>query len=127
MKSIKKNYEIHASIARVWDALVNPSEIENWGAGPAKMDDKVGSRFELWGGDIWGTNTKTEVNKLLVQDWYAGDWKEPSKLEIKLTETNGKTKVTLLHENVPNSEIDEIDDGWDRYYFEPIKEYLENN
>lgn len=101
MKPIKKNYEIHASIACVWNALVNCSEIENWDAGPAKMDDKVGSRFELRGGDIWGTNTRMEVNKLLIQDWYAG----------KLTETNGKTKVTLLRENVPNSEFGGIDDG----------------
>lgn len=127
MRPIKKTYEISVSTSRVWSALVNPGEIENWGAGPAKMEDKVGSRFKLWGCDIFGTNTKIETNKLLAQDWYTGDWEEPSKLEIKLSETNGKIKVALLHENVPDSEHDEIEDGWDRYYFGPMKEYLEGN
>lgn len=54
MKIIKKSYEINVCVEKVWVALTDPAEIDNWGAGPAKMDDKVGTRFELWGGDIHG-------------------------------------------------------------------------
>ena len=58
MKIIKKNYVVNASIEKVWDALVNPSTINKWGGGPAKMSAVSASEFELWGGDIYGKNTK---------------------------------------------------------------------
>lgn len=58
MKIIKKTYTINAPIEKVWDALVNPSTINKWGGGPSKMSSAKSFEFELWGGDIYGTNTK---------------------------------------------------------------------
>ena len=125
MKTIKQAYLIDAPIEKVWNALVVPKEIENWGAGSAKMDDKVGTKFELWGGDIHGTNTRVVKNKILEQDWYGGDWPQPSKATFLLSEENGKTKLDLVHENVPDKEAESIDEGWKEYYLGPIRDYLE--
>jgi len=36
----------------------DPQAIEGWGAGPAKMDEKVGTEFSLWDGEVWGKNIK---------------------------------------------------------------------
>lgn len=127
MKIIRKSYEINVSVGRVWEALTKPSEIENWGAGPAKMDNKTGTRFELWGGDIHGINTEVTEYKKLIQNWYAGDWPEASKVVIELSGKDNQTKVTLEQTGVPDKEFDEINDAWDKYYFGPMKEYLENN
>lgn len=127
MKTIKKSYQINAPTNKVWQALTDPEEIENWGAGPAKMDEKNGSGFELWGGDIYGTNTQVIENQKLVQDWYAGNWPQPSKVVIELSDKNGQTKITLEHKDVPENEFDEINESWDTHYFGPMKEYLELN
>ncbi len=67
MKTIKQTYRIKASIQKVWRAFVDPKLIEQWGGGSAKMNDEVGFKFTLWGGDIHGTNT--EVIKL-YQPYY---------------------------------------------------------
>lgn len=83
---IKQHYTIKASVEDVWDALVNPKVIKKWSGAKAKMSDKEGTDFSLWGGGIWGTNTKTKENELIEQDWYGGDWDKPSKVVIKLTE-----------------------------------------
>jgi len=134
MKTIKQEYKICSKIDRVWEALTNPKEIEAWGAGSAKMDDKVGTKFKLWGGDIHGTNTKVVKNKVLEQDWYGGDWPQPSKVTFTLSEESGplrsrsearKIKVVLVHENVPDEEAGNIDEGWKDYYLGPLKDYLE--
>lgn len=125
MKTIKQEYLVDASVEKVWKALVDSKQIEGWGAGPAKMNSKVGTKFSLWGGDIHGENTKVVENKLLEQDWFGGDWEEPSKVRFTLSKENGKTFVALLHENIPDKEADSIDDGWHRYYLGPLKEYLE--
>lgn len=125
MKTIKQKYLIKAPIDQVWKALVDPKQINAWGAGPSKMNDKIGTKFSLWGGDIHGTNTKVVPNKILEQDWFGGDWEEPSRVTFTLTEVEEKTKVELLHENVPDNEAKDIDNGWKDYYLDPIKELLE--
>lgn len=125
MKSLKQEYKINASLESVWDALVNPKTIKKWGGGPAKMSDKKGSEFSLWGGDIHGTNTKVIKQKLLAQDWMAGKWDEYSQVEFKLSFKNGVTKVVLTQKNIPPHEFSEIADGWVTYYVGEIKKLLE--
>lgn len=53
------------------------------------------------------------------------DWDQPSKVTFDLSQKNGKIKISLLHENIPDSEASDISDGWDSYYLGPMKEYLE--
>ena len=55
-KNIKKVYKISTAKDKVWQALINPTIIDEWGGGPSKMDSKVGTEFELWNGDIYGKN-----------------------------------------------------------------------
>lgn len=126
MKTVKQKYSIKAPIEKVWQALTDPSVIEEWGGGPAKMKDEEGFRFSLWGADIFGTNTKVVKNKQLVQDWYGGKWDEPSIVTFNLKEENGKTEVELIHENIPDEEAKDIAKGWKTYYLGPLKELLEN-
>jgi len=125
MKTIKQSYSINASVENVWQALVDPKIIDKWGGSPAQMNDKVGTKFTLWGGDIYGKNIKVSQNKELVQEWFGGKWEKPSKVTFTLKEKGGKTEVNLLHEDVPDEEANDIDDGWKTYYLGPLKELLE--
>ena len=127
VKTIKKKYSISASIDKVWKALVDPDEIENWGGGPATMNDRPGSLFKLWGGDIFGKNVDVQRFKLLVQQWYGGEWDMPSIATFSLQKQGeNKTVVELVHEDVPDREAKDIDKGWDEYYMGPLKLYVEN-
>lgn len=126
MKSLTQIYEIHAPIADVWVALVDPKMINHWGGGPAKMDAKTGTKFSLWGGDIHGTNTKVIPQKLLEQDWYGGDWEKPSKVIFRLASgSSGKTNVTLTQTDIPDGEFVDIEEGWKRFYMGPLKKLVE--
>jgi activator of HSP90 ATPase len=125
MKSLEKKYVVNANVEKVWDALTNPMTIDRWGAGPAVMDEKVGTEFKLWGGDIRGKNIEAEKNKRLKQEWFGGDWKEPSVVEFILKDMNGKTEVTLLQTNIPDEEADDINTGWDDYYMGEIVKLFE--
>ena len=124
MKKLKQVYIIDAATQDVWNALVDPKIITDWGAGPALMSDKK-EKFSLWGGDIYGTNTDIKKGHKLVQDWYAGDWAEPSRVVFELVSEDDKTKVTLTHTNIPDDEFEGIKSGWKDYYFGPMIELLE--
>ncbi|MBI4038460.1 SRPBCC domain-containing protein [Candidatus Daviesbacteria bacterium] len=127
MKIIRQTYLISAARQAVWQALINPVSIDKWGGGPAHMNDKVGTEFTLWGGDIYGKNIKVVDDRELVQEWFGGKWEKPSKVTFSLKDQSGKTKIDLLHENIPDSEAKDINEGWKSYYLGPIKELLEEH
>lgn len=125
MKTIKLRYEIKAPIAKVWQALVDPELIASWGGGPAKMSPDEETEFSLWGGDIWGKNLRVVPEHELIQEWYAGEWDEPSTLQVLLDSSETGTSVQLLHQNIPDNEAAEIERGWTEDYFGPLKELVE--
>ena len=125
MKTIKQTYIIKAPVEKVWQALVDPKLIEAWSGSSAKIDSNAGTKFELWGGDVHGTNREVVLNKKLVQDWFGGNWNQPSKATFILKSEDNGTRIDLTHEDVPDDEADDIDDGWKRYYLGEIKKYLE--
>src|SRR5476651_1038265 len=113
MKSLNKNYHINAPISSVWQALVDPKIIDKWGGGKAVMDDKVGTKFKLWDGDIHGENLEVIPGKKLVQDWISGDWESPSKVTFSFKFKGDETEVELKQTDIPDSEVKGIDEGWD--------------
>lgn len=117
---------INSSIEDVWKALVDQSVIDKWGGGPSKMDSSIGSDFELWNGDIYGKNVKVEEERILVQEWFGGDWPRPSIVTFKLKNDDSNVILEIEQINVPEDEIDEIDRGWDDFYLGPMKDMLES-
>jgi len=127
VKVINQIYKIRAPISKVWEALTSPKMIKAWGGGPVKMSDKAGDKFSFWGGDIFGKNTKVIKNKILVQDWYGGNWERPSNVTFNLNEKDGETIVSLIHTNLPEDEIQNFTDGWKDYYMGPLKKLVESD
>ena len=126
MKTIKQTHTINAPVEEVFIALVNPLTIELWSGYTAKMEKIPGSEFSIFDGDIEGKNIDFIENEMVKQEWYFGEENPPSIVTIKLrgTKKNDKTEVELIHENVPESEFDEMELGWKRYYWGAIKEYF---
>ena len=93
---------------------------------PAKVDGRAGGAFTAWDGYIWGTFLELEKNKKITQAWRTGEFPEQaedSHVVILLEETNGETKLTLIHTKVPEGQ-DSYKQGWQDFYFKPMKEYF---
>ncbi len=130
MKNIKKHYHIKATAEDIFTALTNPLTIEIWSGALAVMEPVAGAEFSLWDGDITGINIEIETGKKIVQEWYFEDEEglspeDKSIVTIKLHNEGNSTDVELLHINIPDEAFDNIVDGWDRYYFKPLKELVE--
>lgn len=125
MNKIDKTYTIKATSSQVFDALTKVNEMEIWSGSAAKMDAVDGGKFELWGGDIFGTNQEISPSKI-TQDWYGGKWDAPSTVVFEITEADGGVTVRLVHTEIPEASFHSISAGWDEYYMGPIKAYLEN-
>jgi len=130
MKNIKKHYHIKATPEDIYTALTNPLTIEIWSGASAEMEAVAGTEFSLWDGDITGLNLELEPGKKIVQEWYFEEDEETlpenkSIVTIKLHADGNNTDVELLHVNIPDEAFENIVDGWDRYYFKPLKELVE--
>lgn len=121
------NYEliIAADREEVFAALTVPFQIELWSGYPAIMDDKEGTEFSLWEGDICGKNLSITPNKEIVQEWYFGESESKSIACIKLKINQNKTRLILSHKNIPDEVYDEICEGWREYYLGSMQNFLE--
>lgn len=125
MKDFKKYYIIPAPPAEVYLALTNPATIQLWTGGKAEMSTEPGSEFSLWDDSIAGRNIAFEDGKKIVQEWYFGDQEEESVVTIKLHPHKNGTSAELRHTNIPDSEYDDMIEGWDHTYFGSLIEFYE--
>lgn len=126
-KEYKKKIKLNALPEEVYDALTKPFAIELWSGSPAIMSTEPNSEFELWEGDICGKNLRFEENKIIEQEWYFGD-QEPKSIVTFNIYPDGKEKSNLVikHTNIPDDDYEDIVEGWENVYIEPLKHFLED-
>lgn len=61
MKTIKQKYLINAAKEKVWQALVDPKKIDDWGGEPTKMSEKEGEEFSKVTFKLTPKGERTEV------------------------------------------------------------------
>jgi activator of HSP90 ATPase len=124
MKDLKKYYIVPASPDEIYDALTNPLAIQLWTGEPAIMSEEPGSEFSLWDGSITGRNISFIPGKRIEQEWYFGDQEEPSIVTIILHAHEHGTSVELRHTNIPDSEFEDISEGWSESYFQSLDDFF---
>ncbi|MEZ5010495.1 MAG: SRPBCC domain-containing protein [Bacteroidales bacterium] len=127
MKTFKKSFQINADTEDVYAALTNPKTIELWSGYPAVMDTTPGSEFSMWEGDITGRIMEAIENKRIVQEWYFGELDVPSVAMIILVRDFGNTLVTVEHTNIPDSDFENISEGWREYIMGAIQRFFNPN
>ncbi|HEX9386457.1 MAG TPA: SRPBCC domain-containing protein [Anaerolineales bacterium] len=94
---------------------------------PAKVDGNVGGEFSAWDGYIFGKTLGLTPNRRIVQTWRTSEFPDEapdSHLEVLLEEVAEGTKITLTHSDMPEDQVDSYRQGWEDFYFKPMKEYF---
>lgn len=112
------------TIYKAWLSTNGHTEITG---SPAKVDGVVNGAFTAWDGYIWGTFLELEENKKIIQAWRTSEFPddaEDSRVEVLLEEKDGKTKLTLIHANMPEDQVEGYKQGWEDFYFKPMREFF---
>lgn len=117
MKDFKKYFIVPAEPVEVYAALTNPATLELWTGSPAEMSTEPGSEFSIMDDSIVGKNIEFVEGKKIVQQWYFEEDEEPSIVTILLHEHKNGTSAEVRHTNIPDSEYDDIVEGWGDVYF----------
>ncbi len=125
MKTYHKKYRIKATPEEVYNALVKPFAISLWTGQPARMEEKPGTEFSLFNGDISGINVEFVPNRKIVQEWFFGEQEKESIVTLLLHEDKLLTQIELTHINIPDEAFEDMKNGWDNYYFGGLKEFFQ--
>jgi activator of HSP90 ATPase len=94
---------------------------------PAKVDGNVGGHFSAWDGYIFGKTLELIPYQHILQTWRTTAFPDDapdSHLEVLLEGVPDGTKVTLTHRDMPDDQINSYRQGWEDFYFKPMKEYF---
>ena len=94
---------------------------------PAEIEAGDGGAFKAWDGYIWGKTLETEPNRRIVQAWRTSEFPDASpdsRVEILLDEAEGGTQITLVHTDIPQGQGDGYKQGWEDFYFTPMRAYF---
>ena len=112
---------------RVMQLLTDPVLIRKWSGGDGVLEKKVGGRFEMFDGWVYGEVLKITDNEL-AYTWKTTDWPEdtkPTEVHYLLKEDEAGTRVILKHTGFPNEdEMKSHKSGWTDFFFDPMEDFI---
>lgn len=118
---------IPATPAQIYKAWLSSAGHSAMTGNPAKATARLGGKFTAWDGYISGRTLELEPDHRIVQAWRTSEFANDapdSRLEISLQATKSGTKVTLTHTEIPPGQAASYKQGWEDFYFKPMKEYF---
>lgn len=115
------------SAKKIYQAWLSSEGHSAMTGSPAKVTARVGGKFTAWDGYIFGKTLEMESPRRIVQAWRTTEFPEKapdSLVEVLLEEIKGKTKITLKHSEMPEGQVESYKQGWEDFYFKPMKEYF---
>jgi uncharacterized protein YndB with AHSA1/START domain len=104
MGPIEKKLTVNAPVNKVWEALTNPKELQQWMMMSTNFEPTAGKDFtfksdptEEWDG-IFKCGVKEVVeNKKLSYTWDTAFINAETLVEIELSKNGDKTELSLVH------------------------------
>ena len=118
--------EFNATPEEIYKSWLTSSGHSKMTGSPAKVTDKIGDKFSAWDGYITGTNLELTPFTKIKQRWRTIDFSDSqndSVVEITLSEIKPRiTQLKLIHSELSGSDDKQYIDGWNDFYFKPMKE-----
>ena len=124
---LKQTIIIPADPEKVYDAFVNAKIHSEFTGSKATGKPVVGAKFTAWDGYIFGKNLELEKGRKIVQEWQTTDWPEgygPSRFALTFKKVKNGTEITMVHSDIPEEQKEELAEGWNEFYWTPLKEYF---
>ena len=123
---IEQSVEIDAPPDQVFEALIDPQQLERWIASRARVEPRVGGVYDI-GWELSGTVKilELEPNARLVYLWAAYQDEPETIVTWTLEGSGGKTRLTIVQSGfAPEMPLDGLYQGW-LHFLQRIKSLVE--
>ncbi len=127
MKKFTVSTVLPSSAEEIFNAWLSTEGHAAMTGSPAKVEPRVGGTFSAWDDYIFGKTLELKPYARIVQAWRTTEFPEESadsRVELLLEAVEGGTKITLIHSEIPEGQADGYKQGWEDFYFKPMKEYF---
>ena len=128
-KIIEQEIVIKTTPHEIYEAFMDSKIHSKFTEGKAKISREIGGSFSVFEGDINGKNVELIPDKKIVQTWRNEDENWPkgyySTIVLILEPVDSGTLIKFTHVDIPEGAYESVKEGWDSYYWEPLKELLE--
>ena len=127
--TIRQSVTLRAKPLEVYEAFVDADKHSAFTGSRATGEARVGSEFSAWDGYITGKYIELEEGRRIVQEWATTEWPDgypPSRFELSFKLVGGNTEVSMVQSSVPEELAEDLRNGWNEFYWEPLREYFKN-
>ena len=127
MESFTLSTTLPAKSEQIYNAWISSERHRQMTGSPAEVDAKIGGKFKAWDGYIRGKTLIMEPHQRIVQAWRTSEFPDgspDSQVEILLEDISNGTKITLNHKDIPDGQGDSYKQGWEDFYFTPMRAYF---
>lgn len=118
---------IEATPDQIYKAWLSTDGHTKMTGSPAEVESRVKGKFTAWDGYISGETLEMKPYTHIVQAWRTTEFPKgsrDSRVEILLEPVKGGTRITIIHSNIPEGQADDYKQGWQDFYFKPMKKYF---
>ena len=127
-RTIQQSVILPAPAESLYDMYLDPGAHGAFTGSPVIISPQAGSEFHGFGDMLLGRMLHTVPKRLIVQSWRAKHWK-PEDLDSVLVLTfwseGHSGRIELVHVNVADHDFQGVNEGWEKYYWNPWREYLQ--
>jgi len=129
MKKLHQTLKVKATPEQVYETLMDSKLHTELTGSKAVVSSKIGGAFSAYDGYITGKNLELVKSEKIVQEWRGEEEGWPadhfSKITFVLKPINGGTQIDFTQEALPEPAFENIKEGWEDYYWQPLKEKFE--
>ena len=128
-KIIEQEITIKGTPHEIYEVFMDAKKHSKLTESKAIVSREIGGKFSIYEGALSGKNVELIQDKKIVQTWRGGgeNWSKGYYSTITLIfEPDDKgTLIKFTHVDIPEASYESVKEGWDTYYWEPLKEMLE--
>lgn len=114
----------------LFDAYLDPGEHGVITGAAVTIGPQPGDEFRAFDGVLTGVILAAISPRLIVQSWRSTEFTidDPDSTLILTFMPEGRQgRIDLIHLDVPDHDFEGVSRGWEKYYWAPWRQYLENH
>jgi hypothetical protein len=124
---ISQSIVLPAAAAALYETYVDPIRHAELTGAPVEIGVQAGTPFRAFNGAITGTMLCVRPPLLVVQSWRSinfHDTDPDSTLILAFVPQGHDARIELLHLDVPEQDYQSVTLGWEKFYWDPWRRFL---
>ncbi len=130
-KTIKRTISFNTTPQKVYEILMDPIKHAAISKSDVEMSQEINGAFRIFDGYCKGYNIELVEGEKIVQAWHFEEdgWPEDhySICTFYIDLENNTTKLRFEQSGIPEHKAKSLFDGWEKYYWKPMKEYIKTS